>query len=896
EQRVIHRDLKPSNVLVGAFGETIVIDWGLAKDLSLADDPSEREGSPYRRTSDATEVGTVVGTPSFMPPEQARGEEVDERADVYGLGALLYFTLSGKAPHDVASRTEVLARVRERPPPPLADVAPGVAPDLIAIVARAMARDKGERYPSAKQLAEDLKRFQAGQMVSAHRYSLTERLARWVRRHKAIAATTLIFAGVAAVGVLAFGVRESRLRHVAEAEKERADRKSLALLEQQGRDELDGGRPFRAAVFLSEAYLRDAQSLVVRSLLTEALRPLAARRMTLVGHQRDVPAGAYSPDGSLVATGSDDRTVRIWDVRSGELLHTVEGFPGALEWVAFSHDGKALAASSAGQHPRISVLDVLSGRTLSSFDLPVSFRVEFTPDDDALVGGGFDGDLRIIDRATGALRLDAPAFRDRVSAIDFRAGTSQMVVGSHDRGLEIWDWRTGKRVAALAPFDHPVSSAHFSRDGRYLLVAESERSLQVYDAESLVRLRTLSLPDAALDPDAFFSPDARLVVAGTKDGRIRVWHTSSGALLRLIDAQPAGQLYRMALRSDGTEVATMGGDGAVNLWSLDAALDYRLLGAAAIDDASVLASAYVEHGRTIVMPTADGEVRVLDAKGQLSRSFRVGSPVDTSAIDGSARRFAATGETVASFPPRLWDLDTGRIVAELVPQAGPLVYGLAATSDGRAFLTGDYVGVLREWDATTGALRAEHPVTSARISSIAASPDGTSIAVADENGMVFFVDRVSGAVTRTLQAHGCWIQSMTYGDDGETLVTVGRQDHTLKVWRAPFEVPVVLSGHTAQGRRASISGDGRRIASVSGDGTARLWDARTGELLRVIQGPSTTAVFRPGTDELLTTGDRGYEVVWDTTLDARTPREIADYVARQSPWKLVDGRLVLARR
>jgi WD40 repeat protein len=95
--------------------------------------------------------------------------------------------------------------------------------------------------------------------------------------------------------------------------------------------------------------------------------------------------------------------------------------------------------------------------------------------------------------------------------------------------------------------------------------------------------------------------------------------------------------------------------------------------------------------------------------------------------------------------------------------------------------------------------------------------------------------------------------------------------------------------------RVSLDDDGRRLASVSSDGTARLWDAHTGELLRIIRGPSTTATFRPGTDELLTTGDRGYEVVWNTALDRRTPSEVAAYVAERSPWKLVDGRLQLVR-
>ena len=469
-----------------------------------------------------------------------------------------------------------------------------------------------------------------------------------------------------------------------------------------------------------------------------------------------------------------------------------------------------------------------------------------------------------------------------------------MVVSSQDRTAAVWDWRTLKPVSTFAPLHRKISSASYSSDGRYLLLAESEHHIHVYDAATLARLRTIHVPDSAPDPDAFFSPDARLVIAGAKDGRIRVWHTSSGALLRLIDAQPAGQLYRMALRGDGNEVATMGGDGAVHLWSLDTDLDYRVLGREPIDDNGVYTSSYVDGGSTLVMPGRDGRVRIVDARtGDLERSFPIGLEADTIALDAHATRLATAGELLAAFPPRVWDFSTGALVSLLQPQAPPITYALAATSDGAGFLTGDYVGVLREWDARSGALRSEHPVTAARLASVAAHPDGRTVAVASEHGTVFFVDRETGKTLRTLQAHACWIQSLTFAESGRTLLTVGRQDHTVKVWREPFDVPVVLSGHTGMALRASLSDDGRRVASVSGDGTARLWDAHTGEQLRVIHGPTTTAAFRPGSDELLTTGDRGYEVVWNTALDRRTPAEIATYVAERSPWKLVDGRLRL---
>ncbi len=202
---VIHRDLKPRNVLVGPFGETVVIDWGLAKRL----DEKERERGTSSGTAGAgelvTQAGDIIGTPAYMAPEQAEGPEVDERADVYAIGALAYHVLAGRPPYQGKSAVELLARVVDGPPDSLERLEPGLPHDLAAIVARAMARDPARRYPTARELAEDLRRFQTGQLVGAHRYSRWELTRRWLRRHRtpvAVAAVAVVLlAALAAVSV-----------------------------------------------------------------------------------------------------------------------------------------------------------------------------------------------------------------------------------------------------------------------------------------------------------------------------------------------------------------------------------------------------------------------------------------------------------------------------------------------------------------------------------------------------------------------------------------------------------------------------------------------------------------------------------------------------------------------
>lgn len=209
DRRIIHRDLKPKNVMIGPFGETIVIDWGIAKalpaDASAASDDAP-DAASSDATNDATSGGEVLGTPAYMPPEQAAQPASDPRADVYAIGAILYHVLAGAPPYRGATSAEVLAALRAGPPAPLSQRAPRAPADLVAIVDKAMAREPAARYATAQHLADDLRRYQTGLLVGAHRYTVGQLARRFLRRNRVAVTVAAVLVGVL-IAISIYGVR-----------------------------------------------------------------------------------------------------------------------------------------------------------------------------------------------------------------------------------------------------------------------------------------------------------------------------------------------------------------------------------------------------------------------------------------------------------------------------------------------------------------------------------------------------------------------------------------------------------------------------------------------------------------------------------------------------------------
>jgi serine/threonine-protein kinase len=233
---IIHRDLKPGNIMLGPYGETLVVDWGLAKivgdvEVSTGDDRGPDPDDSGPTSSSDTRPGTSIGTPSYMSPEQALGDlgRIGPRSDVYSLGATLFEILTGVAPFRGETAQQVVGAVLKAELESPTALVPSAPPALAAVCLKAMAYQPKDRYASAGELARDLENWLADEPVSAYPERRSERLARWVRRHRQLAysaASALV--GLSLIALVAVAFVDAARRNAVEAHKEAEDNFSLA--------------------------------------------------------------------------------------------------------------------------------------------------------------------------------------------------------------------------------------------------------------------------------------------------------------------------------------------------------------------------------------------------------------------------------------------------------------------------------------------------------------------------------------------------------------------------------------------------------------------------------------------------------------------------------------------
>jgi eukaryotic-like serine/threonine-protein kinase len=815
---IVHRDLKPANVLLAADGTPKITDFGLAKRV----DQDHGE----------TRSGTLVGTPSYMSPEQARGKSgsIGPATDVYALGAVLYELLTGRPPFRAENACETLVQVVHHDPVSPRQLLPNLPRDLATVCLKCLDKDPKKRYPSAVELADDLRRFLDRRPITARPVGSVERMGKWARRSPAVAG---LMASVVAVTVVGFALvfwqwtraedkataaanardDEAKARLVAEQNEKReiearrdVEQISARLLIEQGFVRCDRGDVGPGLLLLASGLERavragDADGERLARFNLAAWEPHFIAPRALLPHKTNVTAVAYRPDGKAVATGDRYGVVQVWDAE-GRPLGPQRKVDHSVWCLAFRPDGRVLLAGAGDQGGEARLWDLEANKELGAVATPAPvIAASFAPGGDRFLTV-CPAEARLwrtegLEPASEPMRHQG-GVNDGMLSADGRT----VLTGGADRLGKLWDADTGLLRAELKGHAGPVLAVALSPDGRLAATAGQDKLARLWDATS-GEPRGRPMPHQGPVRAVAFSPEGDLLATGSMHlepnyeanaivpvgGEARVWDRD-GKLIGKPLPHP-GPVWSVALSAGNRMLLTGSEDGFARFF---------LVGSA------VVVGQPLRH---------DGTVRQV-----------VFSPDGTGAVtasDGGGPGIGASG--------RLWgvppSLRRGAVVGR-----GESARAVAFSRDSTVLVVGYHSGKVGVYDAGTGRALPAPPDQPTEVTAVAISPDNRVIATACNNGAVRLWD-ANGKPRHAFQLFGM-VRAIAFRPDGQTVVAADL-DGAIGHWRVADgalvgPAPAPAPDGRPRAAQMAFEPDAATLWATHEDGQVRRRDAATGEV------------------------------------------------------------------
>jgi Serine/threonine protein kinase len=826
---VVHRDLKPNNILITKDGKVKLLDFGIAKLLN-PDILDFREN----KTLDGSAL-----TPEYASPEQINGENITMASDVYSLGVILYELLTNRRPFDFRGKhlTEILKIVHKEEP-----LAPSSFQsskfksrdsEIDAIVLKSLAKSPRERYQTVEEFRFDIQNYLNGLPISARPQTNFYRFGKYVKRHKFESAVGAVFLLVL-FGWFITAILQAQRAQMQALENRRQAYSAEMIL---AAEEYENANLNRLREILEkyepkegEEDLRGFEWYFLNNLLNPS------NKIAVLRHEDDVWNVAFSPDGNLLATVSNDNFVHLWDVSTKQKIAAV---PQKGAWkITFFPDGSRLAVSSSSrEEPVVKIYETATLKeilTLKEHTKRVR-ALDVSPDAKTIVTAGYDGKLIIWDAESGneLRRIDLLSPRNagntndtEVYDISFSKNGDKLLVSGFEHLLvfETKNWRR-KETNVDEFIERNISlaawKAIFSPLEKTIVLGMYTGEIVFLDAETLEILRVLKVHQANVKSLAF-SADGKILASGSWDRTVKFIDIQTGEVVNELRGHFAG-IHELAFSPDDSMIATASGDLTVNLW----------------DSKRVLDSNSVLTGALLVEIQPDGK----------------------KAYSWSNVNSDFVGWDLVEKGRKIW---TRRINSGVLA----LIYGEKVE---RLFFS-ERDGVVSMYDAHDGKEIKRAGFFVSNIQSMAISPDNRRLFISDENGTIKAVDTDSFEEKLVFKAHSAIIKTIAVSPDGRFLAT-GSNDKTVKIFEAETgREKMVLNGNTKPLYQVSFSADGEFIAAGGADDIARIWRVSDGNLVQTFSG-MTAGVFAltisPDGKRLATSSDVGLIRLWNTETGAQ---------------------------
>ncbi|MCA9139930.1 MAG: protein kinase [Planctomycetales bacterium] len=818
---VLHRDIKPSNILIDAGGEPHLTDFGLAK-------LSENVGSRLTMTS------SVMGSPSYMSPEQAVGDThgITTQADIYSFGAVLYELLTGRPPFTGKTAIETIRQVVDQTPPKPRSLNSKIHPDLETIAMRCLEKVPHQRYASAADVGLELRRFVKGESIVARPVGPMQELWRWANRNRRVAATAALLLLALLIGTAGIAW-QSRRATIANEELS----KTVSYLQwTRLTDVVQRGEIREAVAHLAAILRRDPSN-----------RQAASYAMSILDQSRyHVPAGAhiahpddavitvaqFSSDEKLLATGSADRSVRIWNCDDSTLAITPIVLNSKIENLSFNHDGTLLAVSTSGK--KLSVRRVRDGAEVfaESYEDPVS-NLSFARQSQELVYSV--GSTLWLWRPDSDPAIRKSALKKRIQSVSLSDDGSRAATLFADRTLSVWETDSGTELFQENKFS--VLDAVISGDGKRIAASEKDfGSLVIWDIESGQEICSTNTSFGDVNELTFVANDRRIVVASTTH------HWS--ATYDCLTGQQCGPLMKHQTRVNvvepfaaGQSVMTLSKKNELRFWNVETGEPY----AEPVTLPGGIIHAGVSRSGNIIWTGVTDLRDSIDIRSvQIWRLHNPRVPPD---LSQSPERFLSAAAAASS---------DGRWVVSCIGRRGNSGKGVQAE--------------LTFVEAPTGrAVRSPFVLDSDALA-CTFTPDNQKLVTVTVKGQitVFSVPDFQPILGPFDSGHP--IQPSRLSPDGRYLAT-GSRDGLVTVWDLNTLQPVWKQQHSkARLNDLCFSKDSRILTSCSNDGTGKVWDTSSGSLVSELVGHQDRIyhIRIDSTQQLIATGgDDNDVIVWE---------------------------------
>jgi WD40 repeat protein/serine/threonine protein kinase len=849
QRSILHRDLKPGNILLSAEGEPCVSDFGLAKFL---------EGA-----RDTTITGSVLGSPSYMAPEQASGNpgQISTAADVYSLGAILYEMLTGQPPFRADTPLATLREVVEQEPKRPSTINLRADRDLETICLKCLEKEPSRRYGSAEAMAEDLERWLRHEPIQARAIGTFGRLAKWTRRNPGTALLLLI----ASMAVLAFLIGQTitsmRLTSANRDVRASNQRLSLSLYESRWRQAELAGRSEAIAWF--SRFLRDnpgdsVAAARLLSLLSSHNFPILLKPPLV--HEATVNMLDFGRTGEHLATIASGKIARVWNVQSGQLemeltcperlTHCVLGGDGDQRLLTLSAEPKARLWDLKTRKVIKEVSLVPLGQTLARAVLPSRDRTLMAINVESNLVG-------VLDLKSGDWR--GPPLRPptEIQAFTLTEDGRLLAIASGSE-VRLWD-----AVSNLPLFDpvalvSPPAGLCFSADGHWLACLSG---MKIWVMNTLTGLRDRQFP-ASADQLVFVGNQESLITIVWNDARLKVFNFRTGQDC----GSPFGQAQFDWMKHDSLAALLFLQPSSDRMSLLD-----PMTGSPKLEpffhNGWVLSARFHPAGKIVATASQDRTARIWSVAMERAEplTLDVGGPAVEAAWSPSGACILTTSVPESGAELRLWDARSGTALIPRRTAEGTLFFGKWAP-DGTRFATASQDSTARIWDGQTGEPLSPPLVHGGPVDYCCFSPDGRVLATAADGTVRLWEGHTGRAIGAPL-LHSAEPLKVSFSADDRHLAT-SCLDGTIRVFSVP-DGALLLGPLRHEGTCwiASFSPDDRLLVSASSDGTVRLWDAATGQSalppLRH-EGPVLWATFSPDGRAIATSTDSGIARVWDT--------------------------------